>query len=74
MLKPFCDLSLATFLALEQASIIKDLKGRERMQEERKSKSRNNSSWGGKWEGGSRRKRTYVYLWLNHVDAWQKPT
>jgi len=24
--------------------------------------------WGGKREG------TYVYLWLIHVDVWQKPT
>ena len=28
------------------------------------------------WEGGGRfkRKETYVYLWLIHVDVWQKPT
>ena len=27
------------------------------------------------WEAGRRLKReaTYVYLWLIHVDAWQKP-
>ena len=31
---------------------------------------------GGKWEVGGRRKRegTYIYLWLIHVDIWQKPT
>ena len=27
--------------------------------------------WGGKWEGGSRR-RAIVYLWLIHVDVRQK--
>ena len=28
------------------------------------------------WEvgGGYKREGTYVYLWLIHVDAWQKPT
>ena len=28
------------------------------------------------WEMGEgfRRERTYVYLWLIHVDVWQKPT
>ena len=28
------------------------------------------------WEvgGGYKRKGTYVYLWLTHVDTWQKPT
>ena len=26
-----------------------------------------------RWEGGSRRKGTYVYLWLIRVDVWQKP-
>ena len=28
------------------------------------------------WKVGGRFKRegTYVYLWLIHVDAWQKPT
>ena len=28
------------------------------------------------WEvgGGSKREGTYVYIWLIHVDAWQKPT
>ena len=25
-------------------------------------------------EGGSRGRGTYVYLWLIHVDVWQKPT
>ena len=31
---------------------------------------------GRKWEVGGRRKRegTYIYLWLIHVDIWQKPT
>ena len=28
---------------------------------------------GGSWEGGSRG-RGHVYLWLIHVDVWQKPT
>ena len=29
----------------------------------------------GQWEVGGRFKRegTYVYLWLTHVDVWQKP-
>ena len=30
-----------------------------------------------KWDGVGRRFRregTYVYLWLMHVDVWQKPT
>ena len=28
------------------------------------------------WVGGRRFKRegTFVYLWLTHVDVWQKPT
>jgi len=28
------------------------------------------------WEVGGRFKRegTYIYLWLIHVDVWQKPT
>ena len=32
--------------------------------------------WGGKWEVGGRFKREgiYVYLWLIHVDVWQKLT
>ena len=29
---------------------------------------------GGGGGGGSKREGTYVYLWLIHVDAWQKPT
>ena len=29
--------------------------------------------WGRRWEGGSRG-RGYVYLWLIHVDIWQKTT
>ena len=29
--------------------------------------------WGGKWQKGSRG-RGYVYLWLIHVDIWQKTT
>ena len=43
-----------------------------------------NSNWGlynnleraNGWEEGRRfkRKGTYVYLWLIHVDIWQKPT
>ena len=24
--------------------------------------------------GRFKREKTYVYLWLNHVDVWQKPT
>ena len=27
---------------------------------------------GGRWEGGSDR-GDYVYLWLIHIDTWQKP-
>ena len=34
--KAFCDLSLATVLALEQVSVINDLKGEKRIQEQRK--------------------------------------
>ena len=33
--------------------------------------------WGGmEWEieAGFRREGTFVYLWLIHVDVWQKPT
>ena len=30
--------------------------------------------WGGRWEGVIKRKDTYVYLWLIHVDIRQKPT
>ena len=26
------------------------------------------------WEGKFKREETYVYLWLIHVDVWQKPT
>ena len=29
------------------------------------------NSW---WEGGSRGRGKYIYLWLIHVDIWQKPT
>ena len=29
--------------------------------------------WGGRWEGDTRR-RGRVFLWLNGVDVWQKPT
>ena len=29
---------------------------------------------GGRWEGGLRVKGHYIYLWLIHVDVWQKPT
>ena len=29
---------------------------------------------GGRWEGGSRRRGHMLYLWLIHVDVWQKPT
>ena len=29
--------------------------------------------WGGRWERGSRG-RGHIYLWLMHVDIWQKPT
>ena len=28
--------------------------------------------WGGSQEGGSKAKGTYVYLWLIHVEVWQK--
>ena len=28
--------------------------------------------WGGRWEERFRREGTCVYLWLNHVDVWQK--
>ena len=28
--------------------------------------------WGGRLEGDTQ--RGHVYLWLNSVDAWQKPT
>ena len=28
--------------------------------------------WGGRWEGGSKGRGYYVYLWLIHVDVWQK--
>jgi len=31
--------------------------------------------WDGEGDGrGFRREGTYVYLWLIHVDVWQKPT
>ena len=26
------------------------------------------------WEARGRQEGTYVYLWLIHVDVWQKPT
>ena len=29
-------------------------------------------AWDG--EGGPKREGTHVYLWLIHVDVWQKPT
>ena len=29
---------------------------------------------GGRWEGRFKREETYLYLWLIHVDVWQKPT
>ena len=29
--------------------------------------------WGGRWEGGSKG-AIYVYLWLIHVEVWQKKT
>ena len=29
---------------------------------------------GWKVEGRFKREGTYVYLWLIHVDVWQKPT
>ena len=28
--------------------------------------------WGERWEGGSKGRGYYVYLWLIHVDVWQK--
>ena len=29
--------------------------------------------WGGRWEGGSKeRGYIYIYLWLSHVEVWQK--
>ena len=35
----------------------------------------NLEGWGGVGGGrGFRREGTYVYLWLIHVDVWQKPT
>ena len=30
--------------------------------------------WDGRWDGDSRGRGTYVYLWLIHVDIRQKPT
>ena len=30
--------------------------------------------WDGRWEGGSRGRMHTLYLWLIHVDVWQKPT
>ena len=30
--------------------------------------------WGGRWVGGSGLGGTHVYLWLIHVDVWQKPS
>ena len=35
-----------------------------------------NLGGGMEWEVGGKlkRKRTYVHLWLIHVDVWQKPT
>ena len=33
----------------------------------------NLAGWDG-LAGGLRREATYVYLWLTHVDVWQKPT
>ena len=30
--------------------------------------------WGGRWEGGSRGRGYMVYLWLIHVEVWQKTT
>ena len=32
------------------------------------------AGWGGRWEGVLKREGNYVYLWLIHVDKWQKPT
>jgi len=37
----------------------------------------NLEGWDGEgdgWDGGSRREGRYVYLWLIHVDVWQKQT
>ena len=35
----------------------------------------NLEGWDGVGEGGRlRREGTHVYLWLIHVDVWQKPT
>ena len=35
----------------------------------------NLEGWGGEGdEGCFKREETYVYLWLTHVDVWQKPT
>ena len=28
--------------------------------------------WGGRWGGRFKREETYVYLWLTHVEVWQK--
>ena len=37
--------------------------------------SDNLERWGGVGVGGKlKREGTYVYLWLIHVDEWQKPT
>ena len=30
--------------------------------------------WGGRWGGRFKREETYVYLWLTHVEVWQKTT
>jgi len=30
--------------------------------------------WGRRGGGKFKREGTYVYLWLIHVDVWQKPT
>ena len=35
---------------------------------------RDHLGMGGGMGGGFRREGTYVYLWLIHVDVWQKPT
>ena len=43
--KPFCDLSLATKLALEQVSVISDLKGSEGIQEQKKKSVNNSYQW-----------------------------
>jgi len=29
--------------------------------------------WGGEMGGRFKKEGTYVYLWLIHVDVWQKP-